>query len=68
MPQTQRGGVYICMKTIKLTKLQLEILKSSLIMYRENLSSISDDLYKDYQKRYGKNLSHNIDNIRKKLN
>ena len=56
------------MKTIKLTKLQLEILKSSLIMYRENLTSICDDLYKDYQKRYGKNLSHNIDNIFKKLN
>ena len=61
----------MCMRKIKLTKLQIEILKSCLVEYREFLSSIDDDQsegqYKAHQERYGKNLFNNIDRIFKKL-
>ena len=55
------------MKTIKLTKKQLKILKHSLGEYDQFLCSIDDEQYIDHQKTYGKNLRDNMQRLEKKL-
>ena len=57
----------IIMKTIKLTKKQLEILRHCLGEYRQFLASIDDEQLKEEQERYGRNLGDNLQRLEKKL-
>ena len=67
------SGVYInitkeiIMKTIKLTKKQLKILRHCLEEYNQFLCSIDEEQYIDHQKTYGKNLRDNMQRLEKKL-
>ena len=55
------------MKTIKLTKKQLEILRHCLGEYRQFLTSIDDEQFTEQKQEFGNNLSNNIDRLRSKL-
>ena len=55
------------MKTIKLTKKQLKILRHSLEEYSQFLCNIDEEQYTENQKVFGKNLSDNIERIERKL-
>ena len=55
------------MKTIKLTKKQLEILRHCLGEYRQFLTCIDDEQFRDQKQEFGNNLSNNIDRLRNKL-
>ena len=57
----------IIMKTIKLTKNQLKILRHCLEEYNQFLCSIDEEQYIDHQKTYGKNLRDNMQRLEKKL-
>ena len=55
------------MKTIKLTKNQLKILRHCLGEYDQFLFSIDDDQTKEHQEMHGRNLSDNIKKISEKI-
>mgnify|MGYP003118538905 FL=1 len=55
------------MKTIKLTKKQLEIIKSALGEYDQFLCSIEEEQMNEEYKRFGRNLHDNIKRLYKKL-
>jgi len=55
------------MKTIKLTKKQLEIIKFALGQYNEFLCSIDEDQMNEQYKRLGRNLHDNLKRLDKKL-
>ena len=57
----------IIMKTIKLTKKQLKILKHCLEEYNQFLCTIDEEQYIDHQDTYGRNLRDNIQRLEKKL-
>ena len=57
----------IIMKTIKLTKKQLSILKHCLGEYQCFLTCVEDDQLKEEQERYGRNLFDNLQRLEKKL-
>ena len=64
-------GVYnykeIIMKTIKLTKNQLKILKYCLEDYQQFLCNIRQEQYTENKKRFGKNLADNLKRLENKL-
>ena len=55
------------MKTIKLTKRQLNILKSCLGEYNEFLCTIEQEQMNEEYERLGRNLHDNIKRLEKKL-
>ena len=55
------------MKTIKLTKKQLEIIKSAFGEYDQFLCSIEEEQMNEEYKRFGRNLHDNIKRLYKKL-
>ena len=55
------------MKTIKLTKNQLKILRHCLREYDQFLWSIDDDQMKEHKEMHGRNLSDNIKKISEKI-
>ena len=57
----------IIMKTIKLTKNQLKILRHCLREYDQFLWSIDDDQMKEHKEMHGRNLSDNIKKISEKI-
>tara|TARA_R110001606_G_scaffold39912_1_gene109520 strand:+ start:4 stop:285 length:282 start_codon:yes stop_codon:yes gene_type:complete len=57
----------IIMKTIKLTKNQLKILRHCLGEYDQFLCKIDDDQIKEHKEKYGRNLSDNIKKISEKI-
>ena len=61
------SGVYIYMKTIKLTKKQIQILRSALGEYEQFLFSIEQEQMNEEYNRFGRNLNDNLKRINKKL-
>tara|TARA_R100001460_G_scaffold10721_2_gene25336 strand:- start:155 stop:427 length:273 start_codon:yes stop_codon:yes gene_type:complete len=57
----------IIMKTIKLTKKQLKILRHSLEEYNQFLCNIDEEQYIENQKILGRNLRDNLQRLEKKL-
>ncbi len=55
------------MKTIKLTKNQLKILKYCLEDYQQFLCNIKQEQYTENKKRFGKNLDDNLKRLENKL-
>ncbi len=60
-------GVYIYMKTIKLTKKQLRIIQNALGEYDQFLCSIDEEQMNEEYKRLGRNLHDNLKRLDKKL-
>ena len=61
------SGVYIYMKTIKLTKKQIQILRSALGKYDQFLCTIEQEQMNEEYKRLGRNLHDNLKRLFKKL-
>jgi len=57
----------IIMKTIKLTKKQLKILRHCLGEYQCFLTTCEDEQIKEHQETYGRNLGDNLQRLEKKL-
>mgnify|MGYP003122252430 FL=1 len=55
------------MKTIKLTKKQIQILRSALGEYEQFLFSIEQEQMNEEYNRFGRNLNDNLKRINKKL-
>ena len=55
------------MKTIKLTKKQIQILRSALGEYEQFLFSIEQEQMNEEYNRLGRNLNDNLKRINKKL-
>ncbi len=55
------------MKTIKLTKKQIQIIKNALGEYNQFLCSIDEDQMNEQYKRLGRNLHDNLERLDKKL-
>jgi Zn-dependent M32 family carboxypeptidase len=55
------------MKTIKLTKKQLQIIRHALEEYKQFLYSIDEEQMNEELKRFGRNLDDNLKRLDKKL-
>ena len=55
------------MKTIKLTKKQIQIINHALGEYNQFLCSIDEDQMNEQYKRLGRNLHDNLERLDKKL-
>ena len=64
---TNLSGVYIYMKTIKLTKKQIQIIKNALGEYDQFLCSIDEEQMNEQYEQLGRNLHDNLKRLDKKL-
>ena len=55
------------MKTIKLTKNQLKILRHCLGEYDQFLCGVDDDQIKEHKEKHGRNLADNLKKLENKL-
>ena len=55
------------MKTIKLTKNQLKILRHCLGEYDQFLCGVDDDQIKEHKEKHGRNLADNLIKLENKL-